>query len=573
MKPVPNPGQTFFKWVCRIFGVLLVLYSSLQILGLSVITFLLVRTHSIGKTPALTASALTTYFVITFLFLGIGVFLVRMGWRKNQSETSTDSRSLRPLPAPVAPQTTIALQLSGKNKRWAAANILQIAPDAGCLWQFDAKGGDFVLSREQKTGGGEPLPARVAKSWSSLWQPKLNIAWLPSEEIFLRVIELPKSSFEETRAMVELQLEKLSPMPVAQIVWTIHILPAASADLQSVVVVIAGRNAVEEFLGKLEGRGFLADRLEVPLLDQLSATPPAGDGAWIYAGTRGNNSALVAWWSGGALRNLSFIVLPTSGDSAKSLHEQLAQLTWAGELEGWLTSTPQWHLVAAPAIAAQWENFLREALNEPVQVSAPLPPVELAARTAQRAAPATDAGLLPAEFSTRYRQQFHDRLWLHGLYSTGVIYAICVVIYFAATTVLGHKTEAVEAQASALGDTYTNVLQLQAQYQVLKERDQLKYAALDCWKIVAEQLPETITLQRMSFSGQKLTLSGTTTPDQIDTLLDFNSAMLKATNNGAPMFIVQGSEPVSPRVSGNVVTWNFTLQLANAEPETEAVRR
>ena len=455
-----------------------------------------------------------------------------------------------------------------------SCNVLQVAPDASCLWQFDAKGGNFVLSREQKIPDVQPLPARfVAKSWSSLWQPKLNIVWLPPEEIFLRVIELPKSSYDETRAMVELQLEKLSPHPVTQIVWTIHILPSAAPDLQNVVVVIASRTAVEEFLGKLETRGFLADRLEVPLLDQLSAAPPAGDGAWIYAGTRGNHSALVAWWSGGALRNLSFIVLPTGGDSVKSLREQLAQLAWAGELEGWLTSPPQWHLVAAPAVAAQWENFLREALNEPVQVSAPLPPVELAARTARRAALATDVGLLPPEFSTRYRQQFHDRLWLHGLYSTGVIYAICVAIYFAATAVLGHKTEAVEAQAADLGDTYTNVLQLQAQYQVLKERDQLKYAALDCWKIVAEQLPETITLQRMSFSGQKLTLSGTTTPDQIDTLLDFNSTMLKATNNGASMFTVVGSVPVSPRVSANVVTWSFTLQLANAEPETEAIRR
>src|ERR1039458_5662094 len=115
---------------------------------------------------------------------------------------------------------------------------------------------------------------------------------------------------------MELQLEKLSPMPVAQIVWTIHILSrhghpprqndakpeaqteAATAtetkaeDLQTVVVVIAERSVVEEFLGKLEGRGYLADRLEVPMLDQLEATPATEDGlsrqsdaaadVWIY---------------------------------------------------------------------------------------------------------------------------------------------------------------------------------------------------------------------------------------------------------------------------------------------------
>lgn len=412
-----------------------------------------------------------------------------------------------------------------------------------------------------------PLPVRfVGKSWSSLWQPKLNVAWLPPEEVFLRVIELPKSNFDETVSMAELQLEKLSPMPVGQIVWTIHILPSASADLQSVIVVIAHRNAVEEFLGKLEGRGFLADRLEAPMLDQLAATPATGDGAWIYAGARSSNSALVAWWFGGALRNLSFIVLPTTGDSVKSLREQLTQLAWAGEMEGWLTAQPQWRLVADPLAAAQWENLLRETLNEPVETVHPLPPVELAAHTARRAAAATGTGLLPAEFSARYRQQFHDRLWLHGLYTAGVLYAICVAIYFAATAVLSYQTVGVERQAAALGNGYTNVMQLQAEYQVLNEREQLKYAALDCWKIVAEKLPETITLQHFAFFENGLVLSGTAPQDQFNELLNFNSEMKKATSaEGKPMF--NGGEDVNPRIAGDNLNWTFTLQLANTEPE------
>src|ERR1039457_4233764 len=276
--------------------------------------------------------------------------------------------------------------------RWNSCNVLQVAPDANRLWQFGAKGGNFVLDREQKVPGGGLLPARlVAKSWSSLWQPKLNVAWLPPENVFLRVIELPKSSFEETQAMVELQLEKLSPLPVGQIVWTLQILSAsassaraeraAAGDLQSIIVVIAGRAAVEEFLGKLEKDGYLADRLEAPMLDQLEAAPATEDGAWIYAGARGKDGALVAWRSKGALRNLCLMVLPADGDRAKSLKAQLAQLCWAGEMEGWLTEPPQWHLVADPVNAAEWEKLLREALDEPVRVVEPPPPAELAGRT------------------------------------------------------------------------------------------------------------------------------------------------------------------------------------------------
>jgi len=37
---------------------------------------------------------------------------------------------------------------------------------------------------------------------------------------------------------------------------------------------------------------------------------------------------------------LSYVVLPPAGDRANNLKAQLAQLAWAGELEGWLTAPP-----------------------------------------------------------------------------------------------------------------------------------------------------------------------------------------------------------------------------------------
>ena len=472
--------------------------------------------------------------------------------------------------------------------RWHSCNILQLAPDASRLWQFDAKGGGFAPGREQRTAIDDRLPSRlVAKSWSSLWQPRLNVAWLPPENVFLRVLELPRSTFDETHGMVELQLEKLSPLPVAQVVWTIHILsrpspaprsegaetaPGAAAkveDLQTVVVVIAERGAVEEFLGKLEGRGYLADRLEVPMLDELEVASPTEDSAWIYpVAMAGQSAALVAWWCGSTLRNLSFVVLPSAGDRAKALKAQLAQLAWAGELEGWLTTPPRrWHLVADPVNAVDWEKALRDGLSEPVEVTAPLPPAELAAHTAQRAATASArAALLPGEFPVRYHQQFVDRLWLRGLVTTGVLYAIGVIIYFGAVGLLQIRTQKVEKQVAAISGTYTNTLQLKARLDVLREREELKYAALDCWKAVAEQLPVGVSLQRFSFvDGQRLTLNGTTTPDQINSLYDFDRGMHKAAEGEPPQQLFNSGEPPLWRQANDKVTWNYELQLKRQE--------
>ena len=464
--------------------------------------------------------------------------------------------------------------------RWNSCNILHVAPDAKRLWQFDAKGGGFVLDREQRVPHAEALPAKgVAKQWSSLWQPKLNVAWLPLENVFLRVVELPTSNFEETQSMVELQLEKISPLPVTQIVWTLHVLGThqspAKADgtaesLQTVVVVIVERSVVEEFLGRLESDGYLADRLETPMLDQLETVAANEDGAWLFPfSLGGQNAALVAWWCGGALRNLSLVTLPVAGDRAKELKEQLAHIAWSGELEGWLTAPPKWHLSADPVNATEWENVLHAALGEPVQVVAPPAPAELAARTAKRAAAAGKSSLLPVEFTTRYHQQFVDRLWLRALAYTGIAYAVLVAIYFGAVAVLGFQTSRIEGQVTALNGGYTTAMQLKARNEVLKERQLLKYAALDCWQLVAQELPSGISLQRSSFvDGRKVSLNGQVGSDAIPNIINFYDKLRKVKLNGLPVFDPNSGEQLTYRQAGNQVSWNFSLELLHPEAET-----
>jgi len=465
--------------------------------------------------------------------------------------------------------------------RWHTCNVYHDAPDARRLWQFDARKKDFPLTREHSVPADQQLPGgAVEKSWSMLWQPKLNVAWLPSESVFLRVAHLPPGSFAETLSMVELQLEKLSPIPVGQVVWTIQLLgetppkpvegEATAAGLQTVVVILAERKMVEEFLGKLEGQGFLADRLELRAFDQLQATSIAGNGAWIYPGATGTHgTALVAWWYDGVLQNVNFVSMPATGDRTAALKEQLAQMAWAGELEGWLTSPPEWHLVADEASAIEWESPLRQAVGQPVQTSMPVSEAELAALTAKRATRAdAQTNLLPQEFVVRYRSQFIDRLWLRGLMAVGSVYLVAVLIYFATLSVQSYRVSKVEDQVAGLSQTYTNTVRLKELYQVLKVRQDLKFAALDCWKAVAERLPDSAQLDSLSFQdGRKLALAGTAPADKVGEVLDFNSSLRKATVNGEPLFHSAGGDAFSSRTipPGNTVGWNFSLELKRVE--------
>ena len=54
--------------------------------------------------------------------------------------------------------------------------------------------------------------------------------------------------------MVELQLEKLSPLPVTHIAWSVYVMPQTVDNLQTVIVIIVARGLVEDLLGSWKVR-------------------------------------------------------------------------------------------------------------------------------------------------------------------------------------------------------------------------------------------------------------------------------------------------------------------------------
>jgi hypothetical protein len=372
---------------------------------------------------------------------------------------------------------------------------------------------------------------------------------------------------------VELQLEKLSPLPVNQIVWSLELLPRQTENLQTVVVIIAARSLVEEFLGKLESSGYLADRLEVPCLHQLLDTKVEGDGVWVYPTVQaGNNLCLVAWWYGGSLQQLQLIHLPDNESQTDLVVEQLTKTAWAGEVEGWLTSAIECHLVAAPGTGSQWEAALRKWTGRPVTTEESIPENRFGELSARRAARGeTKANLLPPEYGVRYQQQLVDRLWMGGLGAVLGIYVIGVIIYFIVLQVANFQASRVEAKVAEISNDYTNAIRLKEQIDVLQNQLHLKYAALDCFKAVSEKLPADLTLVSFQFQkGQKLSLSGTAPSDQTVQITDYNEDLRKVQVDGQPLFS-KVSPPHWVNRSGigasQTLSWDFTCDLKRRESE------
>ena len=560
---------TWLRWTLGVVGGLIAL-AALWVVGKAGIDFwrqahpphtLMEKT---GQVLELIHARLTGGIVGLFL----GGWLVQLAMNKPPAPLVTAAAQLAKVTsnAPAVTATPAPAKRVSR-KRWQSANVLEINNVFRKLWGFNASRRGFTLSQEHSLAESDPLPVKlVARDWRSLFQPRLNVAWLAADQVFLRVAQLPLGDFDETLQMVELQLEKLSPLPVTQICWSIHILPGHVDNLQTLIITIVGRDIVQKYLGELEAQGYLADRLELPMVDQLQATPITGDGAWVYPGPDATKfSALVAWWYGGVLRNLALLHVSATDNRNELFKEQITQMAWAGELEGWLIASPRWHLVANEATAANWLPLFQAATGSAPEIIDPLVDSDLAALTANRAARANPkSNILPPEFAARYHSQFVDRLWMRGVGAVIVGYLAAVMIYMAVASVQNYRADGVEMQMRNLSGAYTNTLQLKAKVQILQDRKDLKNAALVTWKITAELLPEGLTIQSLELkNGKSFNVFGTAPRDGQTAVDDFNDAMRKIPYEGHPFF--SKMDIALTHTGGGGINWSFGGDVARAE--------
>lgn len=447
--------------------------------------------------------------------------------------------------------------------RWNSCNVFRLDHGARHLWQFSNK---FTLQKEEAKLANESLSTKAfEKDWQTLFQPRLNVAWLPADKVFLRAVQLPKADFAETQSMVDLQLEKISPLPVAQIVWSFETLPHAAGDMQTIIVVVVARQVVEEFLGQLEAQEYMADRLELPLIDVVQATKIDEDGVWIYPSAAG--PCVVAWWYGGVLQHISLITLPNNEGRGPLLQNQLVQIMWAGELEGWMTSPPKFHIVAEGPLADEWRWYVPS--EHAVDIVEPPSPSEIATRTARRAgADKPRVPLLPPEYGARYKQRFVDRLWMRGLGAVLLLYIFGVLIYFAFVQYGNFRLNGIQDEIAQRSAEYTNTIRLKERVKVLQDQMDLQFAALDCYKAIADKLPPELTLNSMFFEkGRRLRLEGSASQDAVSALYNFNEEMRKTTVKDQPLFAKVAPPNQSPSPGSQGISWNFVCELRRSTTE------
>ena len=149
------------------------------------------------------------------------------------------------------------------------------------------------------------------------------------------------------------------------------------------------------------------------------------------------------------------------------------------------------------------------------------------------------------------------------------VYVGAVMVYFAALSVQNLKANNLEEETANTYKTYTNVVREKTQLTILQDRQALKYASLDCWRVIADLLPEGFMVERMQFEDRTKTfyVTGTAPAEEARAIVAFGSALRKATVRGELLFSNVEQDPSSG--TRGTLPWGFKCTLARSE---EAVR-
>lgn len=452
--------------------------------------------------------------------------------------------------------------MSKRSTRENVCHVLVDADTAGQVLLFERTKEGVRETGQVAVGANGAVPAKVgARDWQLLLKPRLDVAWMSGEDVCLRLIELPTSDRAEVSSMVDIQLEKISPLPPGQVVAGFEILGALPSGGFSVLVVIAPRTSVETRLDALRSRGFVVDRLDVAMAREL-VSQATEDGLWIIGDPCGTPGLLTtAWRTGGQWRQVDVLRIPAGGSAGEVLVSSLTRVAWAAELDGWLTGgVPTVRLVTGEAQAEPLAGPLADWSGQPVDRRTLRAPRVTASDTAREALGGRGLTLVPEETATRNRQAFVDRLWVRGLGTIGMTYMVLVLGYLAWLNYQKDILEEEKVNLKGLANHYTNALRLKDQVLILEEQVNLRFAALDCWKVAVEKLPSSMTLTTMNFvRGKTLRLDGQVDPAAREDVTKYNSELAAVEVRGQKLF---GSvKPAQQTVRGNVATWSFEAEL------------
>ncbi len=405
------------------------------------------------------------------------------------------------------------------------------------------------------------------RALSRRWPGAIHVG-LPSESLLLRIVNLPNADANEMREMVRLQLDKIAPFPLEEMVFS-HETLAVGQDFSRILMVAARRAAAEDIARALNDARLRPARMDAavmgwqPLLKNAGAFPENGRHANLIVSA--DESVLWISQNGDpiAIRALRGHDQTVPGaDSYRDMAEEIRHTLMALELEHGpesAVSLAVWHENEPPSEAS--DAFRTLAGLEPVfRPLSELPPLSegLARRAAQQGDGLLD--LTPEQWrATEQTQAFRRRFKRTAQLLIG-LWTLAMAAVLGGNYWQEARLETVRAEQTAWAEAANEVRDLRARIRMIREYTDTKQSALETLREVVRLLPDGIELTLFDYrKGNSARIGGQA--DSVNQVYDYKTRM-----DGSALFL--NAELTGPRYDARRKKQLFDMELALPEKES-----
>jgi len=389
---------------------------------------------------------------------------------------------------------------------------------------------------------------------------------VPARFLLLRIMDLPTVEPAECRGMVELQVGKISPFPVEDLVIAHEILEAGDSTTRMLIASVE-KSRIDELGAPLIGAGLVPEAVDIDIMADwyaLGAAKEPRDGRVIHLVARGGQTGLLAVQDG---KPLILRALPPREERTEE--EQVASL--AEEVDYTLTSLesewgPTDTLVRIHGTQAEagMASPLEAALGIPVQwasLDALMDRGEALVR--RRMEGAACLNLRPDAWRELTEMKRVKRRLVKASIAAAAIWLVTVASLTGYLKWEESSASRVEREAAALQGPAMQVSEIKEKVENLEHYGDRMYSALECLREISVLLPPSLELQAFNFrKDREINLRGVAESARAEPVYDFFEALEQSDR-----FVgVHGQQVTTTRTQGGqVATFRLTLRLPERE--------
>ncbi len=402
------------------------------------------------------------------------------------------------------------IALEGRGASWIVLDAPSGAGEASVNeCQFDSEVSGIISS------GGEEAQQAGAKLREALGAVKGDVAVsLPSDQVLLRMLDLPTTDPAEIEGMVGLQIDKLSPFPVENMVVAHDVISRKESGV-TVAGIAVRRDIVNHASELLKAASIVPTRVDVNSLVWWKLIRASGslldEGRQVFIIFRGPSSEFVVVRDGEPLLFRAFVRQAGQDDASfmAEICEELGYTLMSLELE---------HGAFHDFSVSLWYSGIldEEVLSKPRQLGGgnlesnsldTLP--GLAEGAASRCMDEEAIDLTPADLiHERGRRAFRKTLF-RTLAGVGAVWLLSLGVLFGGVAVQKARLRSVQGSIAEINDAAMGVRELRRKVRTISLYTDRSRSALECLREVSIKQPSGVDLTTFHYKkADTLTIGG-----------------------------------------------------------------